>query len=46
MGKVMNPFRLSVVGALRGPHLFDIIALTGKKKTLKRIDQALKYIKK
>ncbi|MCK4630405.1 MAG: glutamate--tRNA ligase, partial [Bacteroidales bacterium] len=46
MGKVMNPFRLSVVGALRGPHLFDIIDLIGKKETLHRIDLALKYIEK
>ena len=44
MGKVMNPFRLSVVGALMGPHLFDIIALIGKKETLKRIDLALECI--
>lgn len=46
MGKVMNPFRLSVVGALKGPHLFDIIALLGKEKTLQRIDIALEYIEK
>ena len=44
MGKVMNPFRLSVVGALKGPHLFDIIALLGKEETLQRIDQALAHI--
>ncbi|MCK4701055.1 MAG: glutamate--tRNA ligase, partial [Bacteroidales bacterium] len=44
MGNVMNPFRLCVVGALKGPHLFDIIALIGKKETLKRIDLALEHI--
>ena len=44
MGNVMNPFRLSVVGALRGPHLFDIIELIGKEKTLQRIDLALERI--
>ncbi len=25
MGKIMQPFRLSLVGALKGPHLFDIV---------------------
>ncbi|MBE9509684.1 MAG: glutamate--tRNA ligase, partial [Bacteroidetes bacterium] len=45
MGKVMNPFRLSVVGALKGPHLFDIIALIGREKTLARIETGLQNIK-
>ena len=30
-GKVMQPFRLSLVGAMKGPHLFDIAALIGQK---------------
>ena len=41
MGSVMQPLRLSVVGALKGPHLFDIIALIGKEETIKRIKTAL-----
>ena len=45
MGKVMNPFRLSVVGELKGPHLFDIIALIGKKETIARIKTGLQNIK-
>jgi len=36
-GKVMQPFRLSLVGALKGPHLFDIATLIGKDETIKRI---------
>jgi glutamyl-tRNA synthetase len=32
MGKVMQPFRLSLVGALKGPHLFDIVDLLEKKR--------------
>lgn len=44
MGKVMTPFRLAVVGALKGPHMFDIISLLGKKETLERIDRALSNI--
>jgi glutamyl-tRNA synthetase len=41
MGKVMQPFRLSLVGALKGPHLFDIVELIGKKETIARIEKAI-----
>ena len=41
MGKVMQPFRLSVVGALKGPHLFDIVEMIGKDETIKRIKHAI-----
>ena len=41
MGKVMQPLRLSVVGALKGPHLFDIIEIIGKEETIKRIEKAI-----
>ena len=44
MGKVMQPFRLSLVGALRGPHLFDIVALIGKEETIKRLEKAVATI--
>lgn len=40
IGKVMQPFRLSLVGALKGPHLFDIAELLGKEETIKRIEKA------
>jgi uncharacterized membrane protein len=38
-GKIMAPFRLSIVGALKGPHLFDIVAFIGKEKAVQRIEQ-------
>jgi glutamyl-tRNA synthetase len=41
MGKVMQPLRLSIVGALKGPHLFDIIELIGKEETVSRIKKAI-----
>lgn len=41
MGKVMQPLRLSLVGALKGPHLFDIIEIIGKDETIKRIQSAI-----
>ena len=44
MGKVMQPFRLSLVGALKGPHLFDIVELIGKEETIKRLEKAIATI--
>ncbi|WP_320814232.1 glutamate--tRNA ligase [Flavobacterium sp.] len=41
MGKVMQPLRLSLVGALKGPHLFDIIEMIGKEESVKRIEKAI-----
>ena len=41
MGKIMQPLRLSLVGALKGPHLFDIIEMIGKAETVKRIEKAI-----
>ncbi|MFZ0280243.1 MAG: glutamate--tRNA ligase [Bacteroidales bacterium] len=40
-GEVMNAFRLVIVGALRGPHIFDIISWLGKEETLLRIDRGM-----
>jgi glutamyl-tRNA synthetase len=44
VGKVMQPLRLSLVGALKGPHLFDIIELIGKEETVKRILKTIEKI--
>jgi glutamyl-tRNA synthetase len=44
MGKVMQPLRLSLVGALKGPHLFDIIEMIGKEESIKRIEEAIKTL--
>ncbi|MEN9489440.1 MAG: hypothetical protein RL494_1705, partial [Bacteroidota bacterium] len=41
MGKVMQPFRLSLVGKMMGPHLFDIAEMIGKQETIKRIEKAI-----
>jgi len=45
-GTIMNAFRLVLVGALRGPHIFDIISFIGKEETLNRIDKGLSIIVK
>ena len=45
-GAVMNAFRLVIVGASRGPHMFDIISWIGKDETIKRIDKGISVIGK
>jgi glutamyl-tRNA synthetase len=40
-GKVMQPLRLSLVGKLAGPHLFDILAMIGKEESVKRLTNAI-----
>ena len=40
-GKVMQPFRLSLVGELKGPHLFDIAEMIGNQETIERIKKAI-----
>ena len=44
MGKVMQPFRLSLVGEMKGPHLFDIVEVLGKQETLNRLKTAVATI--
>jgi glutamyl-tRNA synthetase len=44
MGKIMQPFRLSLVGELKGPHLFDIVEVIGKQETINRIEKAITTI--
>ncbi len=44
-GAVMNVFRLVIVGALRGPHMYDIISWIGKEETLNRIEKGLSLIR-
>lgn len=40
-GRVMQPFRLALVGSLQGPDVFQIAAMIGKEETLNRIEYAL-----
>jgi glutamyl-tRNA synthetase len=43
-GKIMNPFRLAIVGAGKGPHMFDIIEIIGKEETLERLNKAIERL--
>lgn len=44
LGNVMNAFRLAVVGECKGPHMFDITELMGRKETVRRIEAAVERI--
>ena len=46
MGQIMNAFRLALVGASKGPHIFDITALIGKQETVERLQRAIETINK
>ncbi len=45
LGNVMNAFRLAVVGACRGPHMFDITELMPKEEVITRVRRAIDTIK-
>ncbi|MBD5369668.1 MAG: glutamate--tRNA ligase [Bacteroides sp.] len=45
LGNVMNAFRLAVVGACRGPHMFDITELMPREEVVSRIRRAIAEIK-
>lgn len=46
MGQIMNPLRLTLVGAGIGPGVLDIAELIGKQETLKRLQTGLEKIKR
>ena len=45
-GKVLMPFRLSLVGSMSGPHVFDIASMIGKEETISRIARAIADLSK
>ena len=44
VGIVMNAFRICLVGAARGPHIWNITDILGKKETLNRVRFAIDHI--
>lgn len=46
LGSIMNAFRLALVGAPKGPHIFDISSLLGKQETINRLTKAISTIHK
>lgn len=45
MGQIMNTLRLALVGAGKGPGMYDVTAFLGKEETLRRIDYILTNLK-
>ena len=45
MGQIMNTLRLALVGAGKGPGMYDVTAFIGKEECLKRIDYILTNLK-
>ncbi len=43
-GKVMMPLRLSLVGEMKGPDVFEILFLLGKEESISRIKYALETL--
>ena len=45
MGQVMNTLRLALVGAGKGPGMYDVTSFIGKEECLKRIDNLFQNLK-
>ena len=43
-GKVMMPLRLSLVGEMKGPDVFDILEILGKEEAIRRLEAAISYM--
>jgi len=43
-GKVMMPLRLALVGEMKGPDVFEIMSLLGKKESQNRVDSAVAHL--
>ena len=44
VGLVMNAFRITLVGAARGPHIWEITNVLGKEETLRRLQTAIERL--
>ena len=44
VGIVMNAFRICLVGAARGPHIWNITDVLGKEETLRRVRTAIEKL--
>lgn len=43
-GKVMMPLRLALVGEMKGPDVFLILSILGKKESIERVENAVNFI--
>ena len=44
-GQVFHPLRVSLTGKMKGPGLFELAVVLGKKEVIRRIDRALGMLK-
>ena len=44
-GEVFHPLRVSLTGKMKGPGLFELAVVLGKKEVLRRIDRTLEMLK-
>ena len=44
MGQVMNTLRLALVGAGKGPGMYDVTAFIGREESLRRIDRLIETL--
>ena len=42
VGIVMNAFRICLVGAARGPHIWEITDVLGKEETIRRVEECIR----
>ena len=40
----MMPLRLSLVGEMKGPDLFEIASILGKEETILRLNKAISFL--
>ena len=45
-GKVLGLFRLSIVGELSGPDLFEVVSIIGKQEVLERLHALKDHLNK
>jgi len=45
-GQVFHPLRVSLTGKMKGPGLFELAVVLGKKEVLRRIDRTLEMLEK
>lgn len=43
-GSIMMPLRLSLVGEMKGPDLFEIASILGKEETISRLNKAILFL--
>lgn len=43
-GKIMQPLRLALVGAMQGPDVFEIMFMIGKAETIQRIENLIETL--